>query len=114
MKLLQFDEGGKSFDGVAAAGILAATAGTPFAVPGGSCAGFAWQTKFDVNPDAIAVALQISLDGENWTDLDTSTAVAGETKYKDGYAKFVRGYITTVTIGSGDGFTLDIAVAGAG
>ncbi len=110
MNSLQYSEGAKSFDGIAAAAMLAATAGTAFAVPS-NCSGFTWQTKFDTDPDAIALQLQISLDNSNWSDLDTSTAVAGEVKFVAGYTKFVRGRINTITIGSGDGFTLEITIA---
>lgn len=43
----------------------------------------AWQTSFDEAPDAINITLRVSIDGEVWTVLDTSTAVGGEVRTID-------------------------------
>ena len=113
MEALQYGEGAKSFDALVAASMLAATAGTAFAVPD-NCVGFTWQTKFDTNPDAISLQLQISLDNSNWTAIDTSSAVAGAVRYIASHAKFVRGRLDTITVGSGDQLTLEIAIVRGG
>lgn len=68
--------------GVPVALLTAATAVTPgvaYALPA-RAAILAWQTSYNVNPSAITVLLQVSIDGVVWTTLDTSTAVAGETR----------------------------------
>lgn len=57
-------------------------AGSVFSLPSRSCV-LAWQTSFDVNPDAVNITLRVSIDGLVWTVLDTSTAVAGEVRTVD-------------------------------
>ncbi len=113
MEGMMFGESVKSFDELAAASMLATAEGKEFAVPDNN-AGFSWQTVLGTNPDAISMQLQISLDGSNWTALDTSTAVGGEVRYIAGSAKFVRGYIGSITLGSGDELTLEISLVRGG
>ncbi|KKN07288.1 hypothetical protein LCGC14_1068610 [marine sediment metagenome] len=110
MEAIQFGEPVKSLDAATPSNALN---GTAYAVPSNNV-GFAWSTGFLVAVDAIDVALQISMDNSVWTDLDSSTVITGEARYKDGSAKFVRGRVETVTIGSGEEITLTIALIGAG
>ena len=76
--------------------------GTIFAVPPKPLSqGFIWQTVHATTPSAISVSLRVSIDGTNWTIIDTSTSTAGETRTilnKQGL--FVEGYITSHTGGS--------------
>jgi hypothetical protein len=62
--------------------VAAPNNGTTYALPSpenGKLIG--WSTAFkDTAPDACTVKLQHSLDGDNWEDLDESTATAGETR----------------------------------
>jgi hypothetical protein len=50
-----------------------------FALPART-ATLTWQTSFDVNPAAVNITIRVSIDGVNWTVIDTSTAVAGEVR----------------------------------
>jgi hypothetical protein len=63
--------------------ILSATAGTGdttvYALPARSCV-LAWQTSFDTAPSGVSITIQVSIDGTNFTTLDTSTATAGEVR----------------------------------
>ena len=64
----------KLIDAVAGTG-----AGDTFALPVRSVV-LAWQTAFDVNPAAVSITLEVSIDGVAWTVLDTSTVVGGEVR----------------------------------
>ena len=59
--------------------VTATGASEVFALPTRSVY-LAWQTVFDVNPDAVNITLRVSIDGTNWTVLDTTTAVGGEVR----------------------------------
>ena len=110
MKAMQFDEPVKSLDAVTP---TAGLNGEAFAVPSNN-GGFAWSTGFAAAVNAIDVALQISMDNSLWTDLDSSTTVGGEARYVAGSAKFVRGRVETVTIGTGSGITINISLVRGG
>ena len=59
----------------------------------------AWQTSFDINPAAVDIDIDVSLDGNVWTTLDTSTAVGGEVRTITNAtaALFIRGFVNTNT-----------------
>lgn len=59
----------------------------------------AWQTSFDVNPAAIDIDIDVSLDGISWTTIDTSTVVGGETRViaSSTAAIFIRAIVNTNT-----------------
>lgn len=84
------------------------TAGAQFALP--APAGFPdqghtvrWQTVFGTNPSAINIRLQgamADVDGE-YSDIDTSTATAGEARTVTGVrAKFLRVLVASSTGGA--------------
>jgi hypothetical protein len=39
-----------------------------------------WQTSFDIAPAAVNITIRVSIDGINWTVIDTSTVVGGEVR----------------------------------
>lgn len=67
-----------------------------------------WQTSYPVAPGAITVLLQTSIDNTNWTTLDTSTNVNGETRIINTSAPYARINISSLTIGSGTLITVGI------
>lgn len=87
-------------------------AGSAFALPARACV-LAWQLSYDVNPSAIDIDLEISMDGLSWTVLDTSTAVGGEFRDIDQLtaAVFIRVIVNTNT-GARAATVLLIAKAG--
>ena len=99
MQALVYGLPSKSFDAFA---IADTTEGTKFAIPIRPLAqGFIWQTAYGTTPSAISICLRVSIDGTNWTTIDTSTSTAGEVRTilnKQGL--FVEGYITSHTGGS--------------
>ena len=58
-----------------------------------------WQTTFDVNPAAVNITLEVSLDAVNWTVVDTTTAVGGEVRVISPpfSAAFIRANVVTNT-----------------
>ena len=97
---------------------VAGTAGRQFAlpsppIPGDGGRSVRWQTLFTTAPDAIGISLQAAMaDVEaEYKDIDSSTTVTGEAKtVADVIAKFLRVKVTSVTVGSGAGFTAKILV----
>lgn len=86
--------------------------GSTYALPGGAVNSLTWQITH--NGSAISIALQASLDGTNWYQVDASTAAAGEIRnYGFNAFKFVRasqtsrtgGTSTVVTITAARGYT---------
>jgi len=63
--------------------LLDGVTGTPtsdvFALPT-RAALLSWQTSFNTAPAAVSISLQVSIDGVNFVEVDSSTAVAGEVK----------------------------------
>jgi hypothetical protein len=82
--------------------VLTARTGTgasaTFALPS-SGVRLTWQTTFDIAPAVINITIDISLDGTNWTVLDTTTNVNGETRVIAALssANFVRANVVTNT-----------------
>lgn len=82
--------------------LIDAVAGTgasnTFGLPARPCY-LAWQTSFDVNPAAVSITIEVSLDAVVWTVIDTSTAVGGEVRTIDPptAAIFVRANVGTNT-----------------
>src|SRR5277367_4668245 len=63
-----------------------------------------WQTAYASAPSAVSVALQAALQDvdADYATLDTSTAMAGETRSVSGVrANFLRVKVTSITGGSG-------------
>lgn len=54
-------------------------ASNTFALPARTCT-LTWQTSFDIAPAAVNITIRVSIDGINWTVIDTSTATAGEVR----------------------------------
>lgn len=54
--------------------------GPTCAMPGTYAKVITWGTSFAAAPASATVKIQISMDGAVWNDLDSSTAVGGETK----------------------------------
>ena len=86
--------------------------GSSYALPGGAVNSLAWQITH--NGSAINIALQASLDGTNWYQVDTSTAASGEIRnYGFNAFKFIRiaqtsrtgGTSTVVTVTAARGYT---------
>ena len=65
-----------------------------------------WQIIYESVPAVADIVLQVSIDGESWATIDSSTNVNGDIKSKKTSARFVRaamldmteGIITTVLI----------------
>jgi len=95
----------KTFDALALANT---TGGTAFAVPiKPGAQGFIWQTSYGTVPSAISICLQVSVDGTNWTTIDTSTTTAGEVRtILNKLGLYVRGYMTSYTGGTVGTLTL--------
>jgi hypothetical protein len=89
----------KSFDAGAPSG---AVEGSIFAIPIMlNAQGFIWQTSFATAPSAVSLSLRVSIDGVNWTIIDTSTATAGETRtILNKLGLFVQGYQASRTGGT--------------
>jgi len=71
-----------------------------------------WQTVLSAAPDAITIALEVSLDGTNWFALDTSTAINGEVRTVTGSYKYIRANISSVTTGTGKTITIYLVYSG--
>ena len=84
------------FDAVAAVADISDS----FALPA-RCTTITWQTFFDVDPSAVNITLEFSLDGDNWDVIDTTTEVAGEIRTVEINATHVRAQINSITDGSG-------------
>ena len=69
-----------------------------FALPARTVS-LAWQTSFDVNPAAIDIDIDVSMDGTVWSTLDTSTVVGGELRIiaSASAAAFIRAIVNTNT-----------------
>lgn len=82
---------------------IAPGAGLEVGVPARAGA-LTWQTYFTVNPGAIVVDLQYSIDGIHWDTIDASTVVGGEVRTFAGLGGapgFLRGNVVSNTGGSG-------------
>src|SRR5690348_12002503 len=80
-------------------------AGVAYSVPESPSRGllqsFGWQTVVAGTFSAISVTLEGSLDGTNWTVLDTSTKPAGEYRQITGTpVQFIRANVGTFTGGT--------------
>lgn len=73
-------------------------ASSTFALPARTST-LTWQTSFDSAPSGVSITLQVSIDGTNWTTIDTSTATAGEVRTISAptAAPFVRANVGTNT-----------------
>lgn len=80
-------------------------AGGSYSVPekptGGQFSDYSWQTVITGAPTAVSITLQGSLDGVNWTVVDTSTATGGESRPISGKPfAFLRANLGTLTGGT--------------
>jgi len=73
--------------------------GSTFALPSRATQ-VTWQTVYGTAPASITIQLQISMDGTNWSTVDSSTNVNGEAKTVQFNAPFVRGNISAITGGT--------------
>lgn len=80
-------------------------AGSAYSVPGkpstGISSNYTWQTNVVGSFSALVVALEGSLDGSNWTVLDTNSSTTGGARAL-GYVPitFMRAHVTTFTGGT--------------
>lgn len=84
---------------------IATGAGASYSVPESPTVGliqsFGWQTVTTGTFTALSITLQGSLDGTNWTTLDTTTQVAGEYRAVTGKpVQFIRANVGTFTGGT--------------
>jgi hypothetical protein len=80
------------------------TAGDAIAIPSGfrGPLNVAWQLVPAGGPSAISNALQASLDGTTWVQIDSDTTTAGNLKFVANVAaRFLRVYHTSHTGGTG-------------
>lgn len=93
--------------------------GSTYALPGGAVNALTWQITH--NGSAINIALQASLNGTNWYQVDVSTNASGEIRnYGFNAFKFIRiaqtsrtgGTSTVVTVTAARGFTGTSAAIG--
>ncbi len=74
------------------------TTGTSFALPAQAIQ-CTWVTSYGTGPASITILLETSLDNSVWSTLDTSTAVAGETRNVNTSAVFIRARISAISMG---------------
>lgn len=80
---------------------------TVYALPLAMAKLITWQYTFASAPSAVSLALQMSNDNSVWTDLDTGTATAGETKNAAvTAAAFIRARIVSQTGGGNQTVTV--------
>ena len=58
-----------------------------------------WQSIYGTTPAIADIVVQVSLNGEDWTTVDESTAVAGEIRTFKTSASFIRAAMLDVTEG---------------
>ena len=80
---------------------------------GGLFRAFAWQVVTAGAPTGLSVTLQGSLDGVNWTTIDTSTATGGETRDVSAFpATFLRANVGTLTGGTNPTVSVSVQPGG--
>jgi hypothetical protein len=63
------------------------------------------------SPTGVQASLQGSIDGTNWTDLDSSTNTSGEVLFiSNKPVNFIRGKLTTLTGGSSPTMTMTVEI----
>ena len=58
-----------------------------------------WQTVFGSVPATVSIVLQVSVNGEDWASIDTTTNIAGEIRSVKTAARFIRGAILDMSEG---------------
>lgn len=104
----------RGVNAVSLAAVTATGAGGQFAIEAPYTAPlamqFTWQSIVTGAPATISITLEGSLDGSTWFVLDTSTQVAGETRFVTAKnAVLVRANLGTLTGGTAPTVTVNLA-----